>query len=198
MDQLLQITTIPISYELKINDAKLERQSSSVDLEISRSRGGLNIQNHPSKIRMDTYDARNSFMPTTKVSISQAAERGRTQAMEVSARYAREGQMYLKSQPGHGSEAIGQMIAERTAYPTGEFELGFIPKGGVKISVSEPEFSMQYQADKLNFDWRVNKGSVKFIPGDVEVSIIQYPDVRIEYVGEPIYVPKSAAERFDG
>ncbi len=198
MEQLLQITTIPISYELKINDAKLERESSSVGLNISRHRGGLKIQNRPSKLRMDTYDARNSLVPTTKTSISQAAERGYTQAMEAAARYAREGQMYLKSQPGQGAQAIGQMIAERTAYPTGEFQMAFLPQGGVNISATQPYFSVQYQMDKLNFDWRINEGSVNFVPGDVEMSITQYPDVRIEYIGDPMYVPPSAAARFTG
>lgn len=198
MEQLLQITTIPISYEVKINNAKLERQADSTKLNISRRKGGLQVHSRPSRLRMDTYDARNSMMPTLKTSIYQAAQRGHTKAMEAAERYAREGQMFLKSQPGQGSETINRMITERTALPTGEFQMGFLPKGGVNISASEPYFSMRYQMDKLNFDWRVNKGSVNFVPGKVEISIKQYPDVRIEYVGDPMYVPPSAAERFDG
>ncbi len=198
MEQLLQITTIPISYELKVNNARLERHSGTVDLEISRNRGGLQIKSRPVKLHMDTYDARNSMVPTTKTSIYQAAQRGSDQAMEAAARYAREGKMYMKSQPGEGAQAINQMIVERTAYPTGEFELSFIPKAGVNINASEPYLSIRYQMDKLNFDWRVNEGGVKFIPGDVEISITQYPDVKIEYVGDPMYVPPSAAARFTG
>ncbi len=198
MEQLLQITTIPISYELKISDARLERESSSVGLKVSRNRGGLKIQNRPAKLRLDTYDARNSLAPTIKTSITQAAERGYTQALEAAARYAKEGQMYLESQPGQGSQTIGRMIAERSAFPTGEFQMAFLPKGGVNISASQPYFSVQYQMDKLNFDWRINEGSVNFVPGDIEMSITQYPDVRIEYVGDPMYVPPSAGARFTG
>ena len=50
MEQLLQITTIPISYELKISDARLERESSSVGLKVSRNRGGLKIREPSCKI----------------------------------------------------------------------------------------------------------------------------------------------------
>ena len=46
--------------------------------------------------------------------------------------------------------------------------------------------------DKMNFDWRILKGDFEFIPGDIEFNITQYPDVMIEYIGGPIYVPPSA------
>lgn len=52
--------------------------------------------------------------------------------------------------------------------------------------------------DKLNFDLRVDQGRVEFIPGSIEMTINQYPEVNIEYVGDPIYVPPSAVARFTG
>ena len=39
---------------------------------------------------------------------------------------------------------------------------------------------------------RKANGNYEFIPGDIEMSITQQPDVLIEYVGGPIYVPPSA------
>ena len=41
MNQLIKITTVPIQYELKINNARFERQSAQAELEISRKKGGL-------------------------------------------------------------------------------------------------------------------------------------------------------------
>ena len=38
---------------------------------------------------------------------------------------------------------------------------------------------------------------MEFIPGTIELSITQQPDVIIEYVGKPIYVPRVAAH-FNG
>lgn len=37
MDQLIQITTVPIQYELKINNARLEYSRSRAELEIHKN-----------------------------------------------------------------------------------------------------------------------------------------------------------------
>ena len=50
--------------------------------------------------------------------------------------------------------------------------------------------------DKLTFDLKVAQGDFQFIPGNIEMSITQHPDVHIEYVGDPLYVPPSAAPNY--
>ncbi len=35
---------------------------------------------------------------------------------------------------------------------------------------------------------------MKYVPGELKVSVEQTPKVEIEYVGDPIYFPKSASE----
>ena len=57
---------------------------------------------------------------------------------------------------------------------------------------------MDYQMDKLTFNLRLQNGEVEYIPGSIEIVITQYPDVQIEYMGRPVYVPASAAEKLDG
>lgn len=74
MEQLLQIKTIPINYELKVNNARLERKSGTAELEISRDKGGLHIKSRPVKVNIDTYEARNSVVPNTSSSISFPSE----------------------------------------------------------------------------------------------------------------------------
>ena len=54
------------------------------------------------------------------------------------------------------------------------------------------EMSIRYEMDKMNFDWRMNQMQFEFIPGDIEISVEQKPDVLIKYVGGPLYVPPSA------
>ena len=46
--------------------------------------------------------------------------------------------------------------------------------------------------DKLNFDFMIGQNGFEFIPGDIEVTITQRPEVTIKYVGGPLYVPPSA------
>ena len=50
---------------------------------------------------------------------------------------------------------------------------------------------------KLNFDMKVANGNFEFVPGDIELSITQHPEVRIEYIGGPIYVPPSSDPNFE-
>ena len=76
--------------------------------------------------------------------------------------------------------------------------MGFIPTTGPEIDWIPPSLSIEYQMDKLNFDLRMDKGNVEFIPGSIEMIISQYPEVNIEYIGDPIYVPPSVAARFTG
>ena len=65
MNQLIKITTVPIQYELKINNARLEYSRSKAELEISRNDGGLSIKSRPVKLHLDSSEARNSMVPTT-------------------------------------------------------------------------------------------------------------------------------------
>lgn len=198
MEQLLQIKTIPISYELNVKNARLERKSGTAEMEISRDKGGMHIRSHAVKVNIDSFEARNSVVPTTGNSIKQAAERGRTASYEATAQYASEGKMMLRAQIGEGNEVLDQILQQRTARPTGEFGMDFIPSQRAELSYVPPSLTIEYEMDKLNFDMKIDMGRVEFIPGDIELSITQQPDVVIEYVGEPIYVPPSVAEFFSG
>ena len=71
--------------------------------------------------------------------------------------------------------------------------LDFIPKADVEMTTEDGDIKIQYEMDKLNFDWKIDKGEFKFTPGDIEISVAQQPDVIIKYLGGPIYVPPSAA-----
>ena len=76
--------------------------------------------------------------------------------------------------------------------PSGDFTVGFIPTSPVDISYQAPDLTISYEMDKLNFDLKIANGNFEFIPGNIEVVITQQPDIMIEYVGGPIYVPPSS------
>ncbi|WP_077612081.1 DUF6470 family protein [Clostridium sp. Marseille-P2415] len=194
MESLLKITTIPIEYELKIQRAKLEYTSSTAELETNRKKGGMTIESRPIKLHIDTYDARNSICPTTMESVRQSAVKGKTAAYEATATLAKEGALLLDAKV---SNPLDQIIKQRAQMPTGDFGLQFLPTTGPDIEWSDPDLTIKYQMDKLSFDLKVAKGDYEFIPGNVELSITQMPDVKIEYIGKPIYVPPSAANFFN-
>ena len=195
MKQLINITTVPIQYELKVQNARLEYKSSTAEVEISRNKGGMTIKSRPVKLNIDSFEARNSVVPTTARSIGQAAQKGTQAAYEATASFAQEGQLMVKATLGQ--DVLGQIFSGRLQQPTGEFELGFTPSAPVQIDYEAGDLIINYQMDKLNFDLKAANGNFEFIPGDIELSITQHPEVRIEYVGGPIYVPPSADPNYE-
>lgn len=189
MEQLLKITSIPIQYQLKVNNARIDYSRSLSDLQIARNRGGLQMKSKQIKVGLDTFEARNSVCPSAMRSIEQAAQKGKQVALEATANYAKEGKMLLSSTLG--DEALDQVIASRLS-KTSEYGLSFSPSAPLEITWSEPDLSVQYEMDKLSFNWKISKGNFNYIPGSIEVNVVQQPDLLVEYIGSPIYVPPSA------
>ena len=190
MGPLIRITTVPISFEFKVNNARLEKSSGTAELNLTRDKGGLRIQSNNIKLNLDTFEARNSVSPTAIRSIEQASDEGKTAAYEAIARYTNEGTIMMDAK--FNGKALDQIFADRAQLPTGEFTVGFTPSAGAEISWSEPDISIQYEMDKLNFEFKLANGDFEFIPGNIEFNITQYPDVLIEYIGKPLYVPPSS------
>lgn len=189
MEPLLNITTVPLKFEMIVNNARLEYKNSNAQLQISRDDGGLKIKSDPIKLNIDSFECYNSINPTARTSIKNAAEKGKMAAYEATAAYVREGKLFLNAKIGE--DVIGRIAASKMEVNT-NVGIAFTPKARPEITWSDPEITMEYELDKLNFDWKVMNGNFEFIPGNIEISITQRPDVVIEYIGSPIYAPPSA------
>lgn len=188
---LIEIKTVPIEIEMKTTNARLEYKRGEAEMEISRSNGGMNIKSRPIRVKMDTFEARNSVSPTPMRSVVQAAQAGRQAAYEATATYARHGKLLLNARVGE--ELVTQFAAEPMQEEMNvNVGLDFLPKGGVNLDWEGGEMQIRYEMDKLNFDWKVDGASFEFVPGDIEISVEQMPDVIIKYVGGAIYVPPSS------
>lgn len=191
MYPLIEIKTVPIEIEMKSTNARLEYARGTADMEISRDKGGLSIKSRPIRLRLDTFEARNSITPTVMRSVEQGAQAGTQAAYEATATYARQGKLLLDAKIGE--ELVTQFAAEaQTKDLKTNVGLQFLPSTGPNISWDMGEMSIRYEMDKLNFDWRTAGMQFKFVPGDIEISVTQRPDVIIKYIGGPIYVPPSA------
>lgn len=196
MYPLIEMTTVPIELEFKITKPHMEQVSSTVDMEISRDQGGLNIKSSPIRLNVDTFEARNSLCPTLARSIQQSAEAGQQAAYEATATYAQQGQLLLNARIG---EELITKFASDAQNKDVKLNVGiqFLPKTGAEISWDKGEMQISYAMDKLNFDWHIENGDYNFIPGDIEVSVAQRPDVIIKYIGGPIYVPPSSSPNYE-
>lgn len=196
MNPLIEIKSVPIEIEMKVSHAKLEYTRGTADLEISREKGGLSIRSKPIQLKIDTFEARSSVVPTTMQSITQNAQRGKQAVYEATAEYARQGQLLLTAKIGE--EMITKFAADQQAKQVKtNVGIDFIPKTGPELDWSPSELNIRFEMDKLNFDWRLSQQHFEFTPGDIEISITQRPEVVITYVGGPIYVPRSADPNYE-
>ena len=195
MNPLIEIKTVPIEIQMKVTHARLEYARGTAQVEISRNKGGLNIRSQPIKVNLDTFEARNSVMPTTSTLIRQQAQAGIQGAYQATAVLAREGRMMMEARIDQ--DVIPQLAkAQNLGQPT-NVNIDFIPTTGPDISWDGGEMSIRYEMDKLNFDWRMEQMSFTFVPGDIEFTMTQRPDVIIKYVGGPLYVPPSSDPNYE-
>lgn len=197
MFPLIEITTVPIELEIKTIDAKLEYARGTADLEISRNKGNLQIKSRPIRVNVDTFEARNSIVPSTANAISQSAELGKQTSYEATAAYARQGKLLLNAKVGEDmiSQIAAQKQAENVKTNVG---IKFIPTVGAELNWDPGDMQIRFEMDKLNFDWRMNQTALEFTPGDIQISVTQMPDVQIKYVGGPLYVPPSSDPNYEG
>ncbi|MBQ3496515.1 MAG: hypothetical protein IJA73_00160 [Oscillospiraceae bacterium] len=195
MQQLLEITSVPIELEFKSTRARLEMTRSTVDMKLTRDKNGLNIKSSPIRVNIDTYEARNSIVPTIPRKLEQDAQAGQQAAYEATASYAQQGQLLLKARIGE--DVIGRLAAEAVNDYKENVGIKFLPTTGPNISFDGGEMTIRYEMDKLNFDWKLNGGGFEFTPADIEISVKQRPSLTIKYVGGPIYVPRSADPNYE-
>ena len=190
MYPLIEIQTVPIEIEMKVTPARLEYARGTAQMEISRDKGGLSIRSQPIRVNIDTFEARNSVMPTTATMIRQQAQAGMQGAYQATAVLAREGRMMMEARIDQN--VIPQLAQQQNIGQPTNLNIDFLPSAGPDISWDGGEMNIRYEMDKLNFDWRMEQMSFTFVPGDIEFTMTQRPDVIIKYVGGPLYVPPSS------
>lgn len=195
MQPLIEIQTIPIEIQMKVTNARLEYARGTANLEISRDKGGLQIRSQPIQVNIDTFEARNSIVPTTVRSIEQSAQAGRQAAYAATASISQEGRMMMEATVD--GQVIPNLARQAVLERPADLNLQFLPSTGPEITWTGGELSVQYEMDKLNFDWRMEQMQFTFVPGDIEFTITQRPDVVIKYVGGPLYVPPSSDPNYE-
>ncbi len=190
IEPLLEIKTVPMSFELKINNARYELATTDATFELKRDKGGLQMQMRPTRLNIDTIEARYSAgIKSAMRSVSDIAQKGVQAAYEATASYAREGNLMLDVD--FMDNPIPE-IAMRKFFSDVDFNLGFAPGVGPDISWDIGGISMNFEMDRLDFDWNIERPRIEFTPGSIELIIKEYPRIEVNYIGKPIYIPPSA------
>ncbi len=197
MQPLIEIKTVPISIEFKVTNAQFKPVDTEVQLEMQRDEGGLKIKSSPVRLNLDSYEARKSASNESVTdSVRTYGAKGKQAAYQATARYTQEGNILMNVQlTDEAFQQIADLRLHNNEHKTPNIK--WIPDRPVDIQYEPGNLSIQYQMDKLNFDFKQNKRPMEFVPGDIELIVKQRPEVQITYVGGPIYVPPSADPSYE-
>ena len=57
------------------------------------------------------------------------------------------------------------------------------------MSWNNGTLNLNYSAEQLGMKFEPDTVGFEFTPGSIDITVEQFPEVKIEYVGEPIVIP---------
>lgn len=188
--QLLKITTTPIEYELQIDNASLKvTQNKRAQMNMKKSPSELKIRTDNIEVRINTRKARESLgFKSASDLIYDARDKGIEAAKNATAQYAEIGNQMAQIQTGQN---ISTILAQQL-YKQPNTTTVFLPLEGADISWKPASIDTDFKPATINSQWQDAKFNMEYVPSKYHMSILQYPKVTIEYLGDPNYVPPSA------
>ena len=191
MDQLLSIKHIPIKIEVNVTNAQLKpREADPLEpsVRISKSSDGVRVAAQPYKVdissqKLDSYVPTNVQPSKLTLTYDAVAKMGGTDGT---------------------ASAANTTAVSRSSSQSIETILSSLPKtNDSSISYNDGTLSINYSM--INNDGSSDIGSIsdlkngfEFIPGDIEFIVSQMPELEIEYLGDPLYFPRSADPNYKG
>ena len=191
MDQLLSIKHIPIKIEVNVTNAQLKpREADPLEpsVKISRGSDGVKVAAQPCEVEMSSTK-RDIYVPTN------------VQPSKLTLTYDAVAKM--GGTDGTAS-ATNTTAVSRSSSQSIEAILSKLPKSK-ESSISYNDGTLSINYSMIGSDSSSDIGSIsdlkngfEFIPGDIEFIVSQMPDLEIEYLGDPLYFPRSADPNYKG
>jgi len=178
---LLEMKSIPMSIEYKINNARYEIENVNVPVEITQNNNVYELRMESAKLNMDKVEVYHSQAYDNSASDAKnILMQGNSALYEVSSSYADKGNFKLDIK-------ILNNTNSKIAMKRFESDVNFNLK-----SWTPQDISLKYDFNSINLSINGDNSQLKFIPGNIEFIIKEYPRIEYKYLGEPIYVPESA------
>lgn len=193
--QLIRIVNVPIEYKFEIEHARLEmKQPAEVQADISQKQGRFHMKSRNIQMRMDSSDMRASIglKDSRRFAADNAAE-GVQNAQSVTGAAMSDVSRFGDSR----NVSVKDIVASKMMDPTPQVTTAFLPTVGPAITWQPADLQLDYEPGTVTFDWKLLQNTMEYIPGKFHLNILQYPDVQIEYLGGPNYVPPSAAPDYE-
>jgi hypothetical protein len=169
---VIQITPTPGIQSIEQPGPELDIQQPQAELHIDRSPAILTIDQ--SQARADV-DLKSIFVRTREI-----AQTSHQIWLDGLARTAEEGKELMKIE-NHGNP-IASIAKRNSEPPIYDVNIGFIPSAGsVKINYVPAKLDIQWDIKKPINNTRVRKPIINYTPGNVEIQLKQYQDLKIDF-----------------
>lgn len=190
--QLIKIVNVPIEYKMQIEHARLEMQdvAKAPSADVNTQNPQLKMRHTDIKMRQDSSAMFDSIgLKSPSSFMRSVAQKANADAQQNIAQIVTDGNIMAQKDATINDVVANHLFADSENPQT---VTTYLPTTGPAISWQPNSLSVDYQPGTVTFDWNVLQGTMKYIPGDVKMEILQYPSVEIEYIGGPTYVPPSA------
>lgn len=194
---LLRIKQTPIQIQYEVEPARLETRNKYEPPEgkVIREQSRLETSSKNTQVKIDTTQARASMgLQSPGAWAREYGNKGRSSAQQAVGEYVQFGnQMQRISDNVTISDIVRNKVLQQqpTTYQT------FIPAMGAQLEWEAPQLDMHYNPGSVDFDWQLQKNIMDYVPGRFSLRVTQYPRVTIEYLGSPLYVPRSSDPDYD-
>ena len=186
--QLLKITTVPVKLKFNVEMAKLEVNQESSEFKQKTTNARIRMNREDIKLYIDSYPARKSMgLLKFKDFAKKAAQKGKEAIVQAMSQYAELGNKLAQA---HKGVTVAQAAYE-SPIKVPSADAAYQPDRSNTI-LERAQLETDYEPAHLEMNWTLAKAQLNYVPGKFEVEIEQYPDVQIEYLGSPSYVPPSA------
>lgn len=180
---MLKISTTPALIGINRTPGKLEIQQPGPDVNMNTQHPKVEIDSELPKVQIDQYQSfadagLKNFLDLTR----EAAQLGKQAAMRGIERRVRQGNELADIQNGFG--AIPRQ-AQENAFElfNKEFNIGTVPKSRPKIDLIEGKVNIQVHEGKVNMDVKVNRPTIDYTRGKVDIYLRQKNSIEIQYIG---------------
>lgn len=196
MEQLLDITIVPIKINVTVTKPRFERVDNTGTDKVSvaeqvRKKAIAN----PVKSAADNRELIESTARRKDVFV-QSDDEGFRISYSANAKLSMEGESLPEGTKNISSAELAQKQIENNI---DRIMSKISDSGASDISWENGALNLRYSSEQLGIDWEAaDTVGFEFTPGDIEFHVEQMPHVEIEYNGGPIYVPRSADPNYKG
>lgn len=189
---LLSMHTQKFKCDYEVTNAKLDIKQNKPQVDVTRQKGGWQVESTPIYIDMDNTEVKESLgMKDMDTFVHEVAQTGLQGASEAASEYTELGDMMADFRNFNISS-----YAKSKAIDNYEMNIKFIPSAHPRMQVVGGQREAEFTPDKLDYNWHTNnKPEVDFTRGRFDFKVLQKPSLQIEYLGGPRYVPQSYAEK---